>query len=269
MLLISPRFVNNRRLRQIGHGTTVLRHGSRGRSVHLVQQALIDSGLSIGVADGLFGDRTQRGLRRFQHDNTIPVTGVLDERTLGKLDRAFRRYQGRVRLHFRSINLTNVPFEVILSSTRLVYQQYGIKIETGSAQSLWLTPQQQQIFNVVNESCSWTINSGEAFRLHGLGGSVPSNEILVYYINRFSKNNLLGCGGHATGRPAVTVVARASRWDTAHEIGHVLLTSSYSPVHHSSTRNLMYAFSTTNSGTPFLTSSQLRQIRQSTCCMPF
>lgn len=269
MLLISPRFVNNRRLQQVGHGATVLRHGSRGRSVRLVQQALIDSGLSIGTADGILGDRTQRGLRHFQQSHLLPTTAVLDERTLGKLDRKLRRYQHRVRLHFRSINLTNVPFPVILDSSQRVFRQYGIKIETGSAQSLWLNPRQQQIFKVVNESCNWTINSGEAFRLHGLGGSVPSNEILVYYINRFSNNNLLGCGGHATGRPAVTVAARASRWDTAHEIGHVLLTSSYAPVHHSNVRNLMYAFSSSNSGTPYLSTSQLRQIRQSTCCMPF
>src|SRR5690606_3848618 len=126
---------------------------------------------------------------------------------------------------------TDVAFSRILADTETVYGQYGIKVEFASGESLGLTPEQMELFEQIDQECNWELNDGEFNMLHGFGTAAPPNEVLVYYVRAFGEANLLGCGGHARNRPALTVAARASRWDTAHELGHVLLGSAFSPVH--------------------------------------
>ena len=53
----------------------------------------------------------------------------------------------KVRLHFRSLSLTDIPFATILRTTKRIYAPYGIKIEMASAQSLLLTAAQRAIFD--------------------------------------------------------------------------------------------------------------------------
>lgn len=172
----------------------------------------------------------------------------------------------RVKLHFRSLSLTDAPFDTILSSAEKVYAPHGIQIEFASGMSLGLSEEDAERFRQVDGSCGWSIESGEYFELEQLSDSVPSNEILVYYVERFGQAGLLGCGGHYPGRPACIVASQASRWDTAHEIGHVLLTSAFSPVHSTDVNNLMYAFSSNSASTPTLTAEQVAQMKSSPCC---
>ena len=266
MALSSPRFAANKHLNAVSRNASVLKKGKGGRSVHIVQQALIDLGFPISASDGKFGPVTDGALKKFQRRHRLKEDGIIGPKTMRKLDNALSKYQHRVGLHFRSINLTAVPFEKIFKSTQKVYDQYGIKIEMLTGKSLLLTPAEMKKYFVVKTSCNWEINSGEVNDLHSKGGSVSSSEILVYYVNKFSDATLLGCGGHAKNRPAVTVASNASQWDTAHEIGHVLLTSAFTPVHSTDTKNLMYAFSQTISQTPILTNRQLTQIRSHICC---
>jgi len=276
MALISPRFIHKSRLVRASNGAAI-RKGSRGSHIHLVQMALIDlgypmprsSGRSRYSPDGAFGNETEEKLRAFQRTNNIAPSGILDQNTMLALDLRCRAYTSQVTLHFRSISLTNVPFSQSMANAEKVYAQYGIKIQFGSGKSLLLSESEEQVFNQVDGECNWAINSGEFNQLHRLGGRVPSTDILVYFVRRFASQNLLGCGGHATNRPACTVAANASPWDTAHEIGHVLLTSSFRPVHVSShRRNLMYPWSSNDRRTKVLTNSQINQIRRSTCCSP-
>ena len=79
---------------------------------------------------------------------------------------------------------------------------------------------------------------------------------------------MLGCGGHAKARAACTVTAHALAWDTAHEVGHALLTSAFSPVHVEDDRNLMFKFSRKSAVVPVLTDRQVAKIRASVCCRP-
>ncbi len=234
--------------------------------MHLLQQGLYDLGHTFSRADSDYGPKTVRSVKQFQQRSRLIEDGVIGPKTLAALDRRLSTFNHRVRLHFRSINLTRVPFSKIMESTKRVYAQYGIKIEMASGQSLLLNEEQTKKFFTITGQCDWTINSGEYHELHGLGGSVSPSEILVYYINRFSEANLLGCGGHAANRPAATVASNASQWDTAHEVGHVLLTSSFSPVHYRSAYNLMYEYSTSKNATPILTTEQIVQMRKHTCC---
>jgi hypothetical protein len=171
----------------------------------------------------------------------------------------------RVRLHFRSLSLTDVAFDQILKSAEDCYAPHGIRIEFASGMSLGLSDDEAKKFEQVDGSCKWTVTEGEFAELQKLGGTVPSNEILVYYISKFD-TSLLGCGGHAPNRPACILASKASRWDTAHEVGHVLLTSAFSPVHHANEKNLMHATSVPAT-TPSLDAAQVAQIKRSPCCV--
>ena len=173
----------------------------------------------------------------------------------------------RVRLHFRSLSLTDVPFDTLLESAQKVYAPYGIKIEFRTGMSLGLSEDEAKQYDSVDGQCTWSISAGEFKEVQGLGGPVPPTEILVFYVQRFGKAGLLGCGGHTTGRPACIVAAKATQWDTAHEVGHVLLTPAFIPVHSSDTKNLMYAFSSKSTTTPVLTDAQVTQIKKSPCCV--
>jgi photosystem II stability/assembly factor-like uncharacterized protein len=53
--------------------------------VHKAQEALDRAGYEIGTADGHLGPRTVAALKRFQSDRYLPVTGEIDEATIGAL----------------------------------------------------------------------------------------------------------------------------------------------------------------------------------------
>jgi hypothetical protein len=274
MSLLSPRFKSSSTLRNAANGVAI-KQGARGRAVHLVQMALIDLGYPMPQStgnpayspDGSFGNETRLKLIDYQTRNQLPKTGEIDKDTILKLDLQCRSYTHRVRLHFRSLALANVPFERSLQDAEIVFGQYGIKVEYASGQSLFLTPQEEAKFNSIGGSCDWEINTGEYNELHSMGSFVPSSEIAVYYVSAFDEANLLGCGGHAKDRPACTVAANASRWDTAHEVCHVLLTSAFNPVHVADTRNLMYEFSSSSKSPLVLTDRQVAQIKANPCCV--
>lgn len=269
----SPRFQPSRNLRRVAANQATLRRGDRGRAVHLVRQALIDLGYAMPRSttsaryspDGSFGSETEVKLKAFQAASRLRDDGILGRNTLQALSRRLPGYQHRVRLHFRSIARQSVAFQRSLLDAQVVYSQYGIKIEFGSGESLMLTPAQQQLLEQIDGECNWVITSGEFDQLHRLGGRAPSNEILVYYVKSL-KGGDLGCGGHAPNRPAVTVAARASRWDAAHEVGHVLLGSNFKPVHIDDRRNLMHPDAATYATIPVLTDKQVKQMRRSVCC---
>ncbi|MCC7308600.1 MAG: peptidoglycan-binding protein [Acidobacteria bacterium] len=271
MALQSPRFRSSRKLVQAEAGLTI-RTGASGRHVHLVQMALIDLGYPMPRSttdpryspDGVFGNETRDKLIAFQNANRIPPTGAIDRATIQALDRLCRNYSHRVRLHFRSLSENNVPFERGLSDAEIVYGQYGIKIEFASGMSLMLTAQEEADFAVVDDACTWTITDGEYARLHQMGPAIPQVDIGVFYVRALSDAG--GCGGHMVGRPACTVAANVTRWATAHEVGHVLLTSNFNPTHVASNRNLMMADVLHFSTTPVLTDRQVAQIKASPCC---
>jgi hypothetical protein len=271
MALTSPRFYSSKQLVQAEAGMA-LREGRSGRAVHLVQMALIDLGYAMPRSttnpnyspDGIFGSETKQKLIDFQNANKLTPTGAIDRDTIRTLDRLCQNYTHRVRLHFRSIAETNVPFARQLADAEIVYGQYGIKIEFASGMSLSLTPDQETMFDRIDNSCEWEITSGEYQQLHQLGPSVPESDVVVYYVHELTGAG--GCGGHMPNRPACTVAANVTRWATAHEVGHVLLTSRFSPVHSPERRNLMMADVLYFSSTPVLTDRQVAQILRSPCC---
>ncbi len=275
MTLTSPRFKSSATLIKVEANKAVLQKGSTGTSVHLVQMALIDLGhlMPISTAnsnfspDGIYGEETKQAVKKFQREHPPLVDdGVMGQKTIRELDQLFKAFQHRVRLHFRSIALTSVPFERSLANAETVFGMYGIKIEFASGISINLTPDQRTLFNQIDQECDWDLNDGEINELQGIGPPAPPNDILVFFVNNFVDNTVLGCGGHAKDRPACTIAARAGAWDTAHEVCHVLLGSSFNPVHNPDKRNLMHETEPFLTSIPVLTDRQVIRIRKSNLC---
>lgn len=274
MPLVSPRFKGNAELRGVETGRLLLRTGSRGHHVHLLQMALIDLGFSMPRSttsqsyspDGIYGSETVEVVRAFQRTaRPLVPDGVVGQNTMRALDQRLNRFSHRIGLHFRSIALTQVPFNRIFSSAQDVYAQYGIRVDMMNGESLSLQPGDQTRLEQVDQECNWNLSTGEFNDLHGRGTRAPATDVLVYFIQSFNPQ-LNGCGGHAAGRPACTVAASGTQWTVAHELGHVLLGSTFSPVHVNDTRNLMNTTTATITSIPALTEKQLRQMRTNVCC---
>lgn len=60
----------------------VLRRGSQGPDVVVLQLKLVELGYYQERAKGTFGKDTEAALRAFQRDNRLPETGITDEKTL-------------------------------------------------------------------------------------------------------------------------------------------------------------------------------------------
>ena len=275
MPLSSPRFRNEPELKAVAAGSRLLKNGDSGRHVHLVQMALIDLGFGMPLStksshfspDGIYGRETTDVVKAFQRSTSLlKVDGEIGRHTMSALDARFPSFTHRVNLHFRSLSLSNVPFDLIMSSLERVYAQYSIDARFASGESLGLSDEEAQRFTVVKQNCDWDLDKGEFADLEQLGTRVPPLDIAVYIVNRFQQGNVLGCGGHAAHRPACAVTHDCSRWDPAHEVGHVLLSSTFNPVHTNSQRNLMFPTSSNGSVPLTLTDKQLTRMRASPLC---
>jgi peptidoglycan hydrolase-like protein with peptidoglycan-binding domain len=276
MTLASARFNSDDTLNKIAQpfGGS-LQKGATGKAVHLVQMALLDFGIPLPRStgnpkyspDGIYGDETEQAVRAFQKTRPLLVVdGKVGEKTLKELDARFANFSHVIKLHFRSIALTSVPFQRSFSNAQIVYGQYGIDVKFGSGESVNLPADKREFFDRIDQECNWDLTDGEFNELLGIGSPAPKNDVLVFHVHSFADANVLGCGGHAKTRTACTVTANAFAWDTAHEVGHALLTSAFSPVHVDDTRNLMFPVSRRSAVVPVLTDRQVARIRASVCC---
>jgi len=176
-------------------------------------------------------------------------------------------YTHRVRLHFRSLSLTTVPFDSIFRAVQRAYALHGIRMDFASGLSLGLPEDEATRLASVSGSCEWEITDGDFAEVQRLGGPVSATDIVVYCVNKFATPGLLGCGGHLTGKPACIVGSQAARYSTAHEVGHVLLGSGFNPVHDPNITNLMYAYENRTGDPPDLNDPQVTQMKSSPCCV--
>ena len=135
-----------------------------------------------------------------------------------------------------------------------------------SGTCLNLSKEQQDKFARIDGTCEW-VAEGEYDEVQKLAGAVSTTDIVVFYVRRFEKESKYGCGGHAANRPACIVASHGSVWTTAHEVGHVLMTRAFKPVHSDEIANLMYKDSKKiTAKLPSLTDKQLEWIKRSPCC---
>jgi len=64
---------------------TLLRSGSVGPRVEYLQSLLNRLGFAVGAVDGIFGQRTERGVRRFQEKNGLTPDGIVGPKTWAAL----------------------------------------------------------------------------------------------------------------------------------------------------------------------------------------
>ena len=267
-------FKSSARITKAAENNPPMRWGDKDQDVAVFQQALLDHGYTLprstkqGALDGIYGREMYDKVKYFQAQNNLGVDGIAGRQTFACLDHLLTTGQTAkpsksVTLHFRSLCLTNVPFETQFRNAQRVYAQYNIEIRYGGGMSLNLSEAEAKKFEKIDAQCNWVVSDGEFAELQAIGADIPSSAVGVYYVNRFQDSTLLGCGGHMPNRPACFVAAKAGQWDMAHEVGHVLLTSSYSPVHHASLDNLMHPTAQTYKGLPTLDTAQLAQIRRS------
>lgn len=74
----------------------VLRPGDRGEPVRRLQQALATAGFDPGGIDGIFGQRTETAVRRFQQAKGLAVDGIVGAQTWAALRQAAASEQGGI-----------------------------------------------------------------------------------------------------------------------------------------------------------------------------
>jgi g-D-glutamyl-meso-diaminopimelate peptidase len=70
----------------------ILRPGSRGPNVKLLQSLLARIGYNPGAVDGIFGRQTQQAVIQFQRDNRLLPDGIVGPATWGLFERFLRGY---------------------------------------------------------------------------------------------------------------------------------------------------------------------------------
>lgn len=94
MPLSSPRFRWSARLQQVERNSPAMRSGERGQPVRLIQQALINLGISpltssvskYGSPDGIFGGETKSAVKKYQTSKLLSSDGVIGKNTMQALD---------------------------------------------------------------------------------------------------------------------------------------------------------------------------------------
>jgi hypothetical protein len=288
MPLSSPRYAGNKRFEQAAENKPPISYGEVGEPVRILQQSLIELGYWMDISlkkfntpDGIFGPETKDRVKSFQSSHGLFSDGIVGKNTMAKLDEllptagpalpplpAKQTFTHRVRVHFRSLALTDLPISFQEANARMVYAQYGIYLEVLSGMSLLLSDSDTVKFEDVDAGeCVIGKLDGELGDLHkqGLQGVGP-NEVVIYFAKKVTDNagkELNGCAATDPKRPAVVVSASGSPWTLGHELGHVLL-GNFTPSHSGDKANLM--FRSTNGITanpPGFAPDQLTAIRKS------
>ncbi|MET3505649.1 peptidoglycan-binding protein [Halalkalibacter oceani] len=83
--------------------------GSRGDKVKDVQQSLSNLGYSVGVFDGVFGDKTNEGVKQFQRDYGLVVDGIVGKQTLDAITKEEDKMKEKIeKLEKELSNLTTM-----------------------------------------------------------------------------------------------------------------------------------------------------------------
>lgn len=123
-----------------------------------------------------------------------------------------------------------------------LYGSNGIYFDIRQQMCLALSEEQAIKLAVIDGQCKWDQNNAEQDDLFELVKGRVGSGISIFIvggINTDGTNTLAGCAGHDPSKPAVVVSATGTMYTLAHELGHVLLTSTFSPVHETVTSNIM------------------------------
>jgi peptidoglycan hydrolase-like protein with peptidoglycan-binding domain len=301
MALKSPRFASNVRCQKASENNPSMNWGETSEGVKALQQALIDLGFPLplstkktGKPDGIFGNETFTQLKAFQSKNKLKPDGSAGRFTWAKLDELLPNagpgpgpspgptppapppnpFTHRIRLHLRSIDTPKVDELKQLAVMEETFKTIGIRIDLISGQSIKLSPDEELTLTTVDGDCKWDQVSDEQRLLQSLGDKtgIAPNDITAYFATVLKESNggtLQGCAGTATSRPAVMIAAAAVDPTTlAHECCHVLLGSTFTPVHEKDSANLMCEAAICTGHPPTFTQAQIDRIKASKFVQP-
>lgn len=63
----------------------IVKNGSKGDLVKLVQLMLNENGYNCGTADGIFGTNTEKAVEKYQRAKGLSVDGIVGNNTYAKL----------------------------------------------------------------------------------------------------------------------------------------------------------------------------------------
>ena len=132
--------------------------------------------------------------------------------TIGSSDRS------RITLHVRVLmEPTRFSLTDMISAMKQLYAAHGIHVEVSSTERI----SRPDLMDVEVGRCVSDETTAEQRELFSIRGNISSSEIVVYCC-RSTDPPYNGCAAHPAGIPACVIVAGASKWSLAHEVGHVL-----------------------------------------------
>jgi hypothetical protein len=167
-----------------------------------------------------------------------------------------------------TLALPQFDYHKAVEFTEKLYGSNGIYVSWGFGQCLALSEAQEIKLKVIDGTCKWDQNNSEQDDLYNLVKARNPSGILIFIVGGIKTDatkTLAGCAGHEPSKPAAVVSATGTMYTMAHELGHVLLTSSYSPVHETSTSNIMVngTHRIPAGSSPTFNASQITQIMKS------
>lgn len=152
-------------------GSRILSLGMRGGDVQELQQILNNKDYAVGLADGIFGPATKKGVTTFQSDKGLAVDGIVGPKTLGLL---------KTPSNTTSKEYTVVPGDslyIIATKNNLSIDQLR---QVNNLKSDLLTPGQKLL---IPKSSTTPVPStkplAQLLKVKGISGNIPNLTILV------------------------------------------------------------------------------------------
>lgn len=173
-----------------------------------------------------------------------------------------------VSIHIRTLAMPKFDYRKSIEMAKLIYGNIGVAFNVMSELCPVVSGTSTIDLSVIDGQCKWNQFNPEQSDLYSRAkpGSGGITVFIVGGIRESPTKTLAGCAGHAPGKPtAVVSVEKGTIFTIAHEVGHVLLTSTYSPVHSTDTKNIMISGTwQIPAGTiPYFTEGQRQQILKS------
>lgn len=173
----------------------------------------------------------------------------------------------RVIIHVRSLAAPTYSYTESVRQAELIYGNIGILFQINSELCPALSAAADVELAVIDGACKWDQFNTEQTDLYAMGQPGP-NGVTVFIVGGIRQpdgSTLSGCAGHAVGKPSAVVSASGTVYTMAHEVGHVLLGSTFTPVHTTDNSNVMVngTFHIAAGTTPSFSAAQRAQILKS------
>lgn len=187
---------------------------------------------------------------------------------MAQQDRHGNTCHKRIQIHIYSLRSPRWDYSWAIEYAEQLYGSNGIYFDIRTAVCPVISEADDVALNVVDGTCRWDQSNTEQDRLHTAVGLGSYQGIAVFIVGGINNNGstISGCAGHKPSKPTAVVSATGTNYTLAHEVGHVLLGSDYSPVHTSSTSNIMIGgtWQIPNGTRPTFNNNQVAELKRST-----